>query len=251
MDAAIGDLTSLELAFAVLVLVVASYGRGYSGFGFSAVLVAGLSFVMDPVDAVPLAIVFEVLASIVQGKSVWREVQWRDCGLLLIAAVVGNPVGVLLLTRLDQDGLRAGTFVVLLILTIGLLRSRIPRFDPQPAAIFAVGVLAGVVNGATAMSGLVLVLAMSFTVIQPAAMRATLVAYFFASDLIAIAVLGAGSQLTSTIFARALLGIPILAAGVYVGSKAFRGASVESFRRATLALLLAISVAGLLRMAVG
>lgn len=251
ISSAIGDLSTAQLVFAVGVLVVASYVRGYSGFGFSAVLVAGLSFVMDPIQAVPLAITFEVIASVVQGQSVWTDIRWRDCALLLVAAVVGNPLGVLLLTSLDPDVLRTTTLVILLILSAALLRSQVKRFDPPAVAVFGVGVLAGVVNGATAMSGLVLVLAMSFTIIRPAAMRATLVAYFFASDIIALAVLGSRGELSETLFARAALGVPVLAAGVFVGSKAFRGASVESFRRATLTLLVSISVVGLFRIAIG
>lgn len=249
MTTAIGDLSNLELGYALAVLLVASYVRGYSGFGFSAVLVAGLSFVMDPIEAVPLAIVFEILASVVQGQSVWHDIRWRDCALLVLAAVIGNPIGIRLLTGLDQDLLRGGTLLALLLLTSLLLRERAARLDPPSWAIFAVGVFAGIINGATAMSGLVIVLAMSFTVIQPAEIRATLVAYFFASDLFAVLALGERDELTGTLFARAGLGIPLLAIGIFAGTKTFRATSVESFRRATLAMLFAISVVGLIQLA--
>ena len=49
------ELSAGELAFCAVVLLVASYIRGYSGFGFSAVLVAGATFVIEPVAAVPLS----------------------------------------------------------------------------------------------------------------------------------------------------------------------------------------------------
>lgn len=243
-------LSGSELTIAAGILLLASYVRGYSGFGFSAVLVAGLTNIIDPAAAVPLAIAYEVLASVVQGPSIWHEIRWRDAALLLGAAVVGNPIGVLLLSNVEADTLRAATFILLGVLSTALLASRTKGTAiPTPGLIFAVGVVAGVVNGATAMSGLVLVLAMSFVVITKEEMRGTLVAYFFASDLVVIAFLGATGELNSELGWRTLAGVPILAAGVWLGSHSFRGTSDETFRRATLGLLVGLSVFGLARLA--
>jgi uncharacterized membrane protein YfcA len=242
-------LSGSELGLAAGILLLASYVRGYSGFGFSAVLVAGLTNIIEPAAAVPLAIAFEVLASVVQGRSIWDEIRWKDAALLLGAAIIGNPIGVLLLNNADADALRVGTFILLGILSTALLASRKKgALVPTPGLIFGVGVVAGVVNGATAMSGLVLVLAMSFVVITKEEMRGTLVAYFFASDLVVIGFLGATGELNSQLGWRTLLGIPILASGVWLGSHSFRGTSDETFRRATLGLLVGLSVFGLARL---
>ncbi|WP_395152615.1 sulfite exporter TauE/SafE family protein [Ilumatobacter sp.] len=242
------ELGAGEAIFAAVVLGIASFIRGYSGFGFSAVLVAGLAFVVEPLAAVPLAIAFEVAASIVQGQSVRHEIRWKDFWTLLIAAIIGNPVGVLILTTVDGDALRGATFGVLFVLSLVLLLQRTARIEPTTALVFGVGVVAGVVNGATAMSGLVLVLAMSFIVISAAEMRATLVAYFFASDLVVLVVLGVRRELPDELFWRVILGLPLLAAGVLVGSRAFRSATQASFRQNTLRLLCTISVVGIARL---
>lgn len=241
------ELSTGTAIFAAAVLGLASFIRGYSGFGFSAVLVAGLAFVVEPVAAVPLAITFEVCASVVQGRSVRHEIRWKDFWTLLIAAVIGNPVGVLILTTVDGDLLRGVTFGVLLTMSLLLLVKRTARVAPTTTVVFGVGVVAGVVNGATAMSGLVLVLAMSFIVISAAEMRATLVAYFFASDLVVLIVLGARGKLPDELFWRVLLGLPVLIVGVIVGSRVFRSATEESFRKNTLRLLSAISLVGITR----
>ena len=242
------ELGAGEAVFAAVVLLVASYIRGFSGFGFSAVLVAGMAFIIEPVAAVPLAIGFEVVASIVQGQSIRHEIRWRDFSILLAAAVVGNPIGVLVLTTADPDVLRGITFAVLLVLSSALLFRRTPRTAPTAMLVFAVGTIAGVVNGATAMSGLVLVLAMSFVAISPADMRATLVAYFFASDLVVLGLLLARGDLDDELFWRVAIGIPLLVAGIFVGSHVFRRATDASFRRLTLGLLVTISIVGLARL---
>ena len=241
------DLELGEALYASGVLLAAAFVRGYGGFGFSAVLVAGLVFVIEPLAAVPLAIAFEVAASVVQGRSVWHEVRWQDFWVLLVAAVIGNPVGVAILTRIDGEVLRVATFTVLGLLSAGMLISHRGRVAPTTILIFVVGLVAGVVNGATALSGLVIVLALSFTTIAPAAMRATLVVYFFASDAVVLGILAADGSVQGSLFARVLVGVPLLALGIYIGSKAFRRSSVETFRRATLAMLVVISLVGLVR----
>lgn len=242
------DLTAGEAVFGAAVLLLASYVRGYSGFGFSAVLVAGLAFAMDPLEAVPVAIAFEVVASTVQARSVWNEIRWKHFWVLLAAAVVGNPVGVWILTSADPEALRTATFIVLFVLSLGLLLSRGAAVVATTPLFFAAGLVAAVVNGATAMAGLVLVLAMSFMGVAPREMRATLIAYFFASALVVLALLGIGGNIDSALVWRVVVGLPLLAAGIAAGSKSFRKASPESFRRATLSLLMAISLVGLARL---
>lgn len=243
------ELSTGDLVFGALVVLLASYIRGYSGFGFSAVLVAGMTFVIEPAAAVPLAITFEVVASLVQGHSVRHEIRWADFRVLLVAAVVGNPLGVVVLTTVDGDVLRGLTLTTLLLLTASLLVRHSTRVEPTSALVFAVGVVAGVVNGATAMSGLVLVLAMSMAVISAAETRATLVAYFFASDLVVLAALFVTGDLHDELFWRVLFGLPLLVIGIVAGSLTFRASSEAAFRRLTLLLLGTIAIVGLGRLA--
>ena len=243
------DFGLFEVLGAAVVLFIASVVRGYSGFGFSAVLVAGMAFFVDPVEAVSLAIGLEVLASVVQASSVWDDIDWRRLGVLVAAAIVGNPVGVLILTTVDADPLRAFTFITLAVLTVGVLAGKTVAIPSTLSAFFVVGVVAGVVNGATAMSGLVLVLAMTALQVAPAEMRGTLVAYFFASDIAVLGLLLWRGELDAIYAWRLVFAIPLMVAGVLIGSRAFAGTSVESFKRVTLMLLLAISVVGLARLA--
>lgn len=245
------DLSWVEIAALGFVVLAASYIRGLTGFGFSAVLVAGLAFFMDPARAVPLALGYEVIASAVQAPSVWEEIRWRTLSALVVAALVGNPVGLLILANAEPDLLRAVTYGVLLVLTLGLLRRGSGRIEATWAMFFAVGLIAGVVNGATALSGLVLVLAMSFMTVTPAELRATLIAYFFAADLFVVGVLVANDDVGSVDAWRIVVGLPLLIVGVAMGSRMFRGIAPEKFRRITVWLLVSLSAVGLLRVAIG
>jgi len=245
------DLTVGESLFAAVVVLAAAYIRGLTGFALSAVLVAGMSFVIDPVEAVTLALAYEVAGSTIQGRSVWSDIKWRHLWVLIAAALIGNPVGVAILTTVDPDLLRAATFSVLAVVSLTLLLRHRATIAPTLPLFFAIGVAAGVVNGATALSGLVIVMAMSFMTISPVAMRSTLIAYFFISDIAVLGLLGARGDIPGTAVARLALGLPLLAAGIFVGSSTFDKTPPERFRRITLGLLIVISAVGLTRLAVG
>lgn len=244
-------LSSPETILAALVVLLAAYIRGLTGFALSAVLVAGLSFIIDPVEAVQLALAFEVVSSVIQVPSVWKDIKWAHLWVLIAAAILGNPVGVAILTSVDPDLLRAATFGVLAVVSLALLLNHRSTITPTLWLFFIVGVIAGVVNGATALSGLVIVLAMSFMAITPAAMRSTLIAYFFVSDIAVLGLIGARGDIANHAGTRVVLALPLLAIGIFVGSSTFDKTPPAKFRRITLGLLIGISGIGLARLALG
>jgi len=244
-------LSASETVFAAGVVLLAAYIRGLTGFALSAVLVAGLSFIIDPVEAVQLALAFEVVGSVIQVPSVWSDIKWPHLWVLIAAALVGNPVGVAILTSIDPDVLRAVTFGVLAMVSLALLLKHKSTIGPTLRLFFLVGVVAGVVNGATALSGLVIVLAMSFMTITPAAMRSTLIAYFFISDIAVLGLIGARGDISDHAATRIVLALPLLLIGILVGSSTFDKTPPERFRRITLGLLTTISIVGLARIALG
>lgn len=236
-------------AFAILAvgIFVASFARGYSGFGFSALVVASGSLVTDPINVVPLAIVMEVTASLLQAVSVWRHVDWKRVAILCGGALVGNPFGVALLTYLSSNSLRIAISAFILTASLVLLAGwrRTRRTGPWGAG--AVGLGAGVANGATALGGLPVALFMTADGEDPATMRATLIAYFFLTDLYAGALLLHQNVLTIETLNAAVWALPILAIGLVLGGRRFIGTTPEAFRRFTLGLLIALSSVGFIK----
>jgi uncharacterized membrane protein YfcA len=228
-----------------LVFLVAGFVRGYSGFGFSAVTVVGLSFVVSPATAVATAILLEIAASLFQARSVRRDVDWRGTLVLLAGGLLGNPIGVGILEMAPETLLKAAVYGFLLAVSLILTFARPLRIELNSAAWFVIAVSAGIVNGATALSGLFIVAVMTTTGVAPARMRATLIAYFFFSDLYAAGLLTWRGLIDSAVLWQTLYALPLVGIGIVIGSRRFLGASDIQFRRATLALLTALSVAGL------
>ncbi|HSG95508.1 MAG TPA: TSUP family transporter, partial [Afifellaceae bacterium] len=137
--------------FLALVILAASFIRGYSGFGFSAVLVAGLTLVLPPAEVVPLSIGLEVVASIGQARGIWADIDRRKLTVLLIAGLIGNPLGIWLLTAVPGETLRLALLAFIALASIALMVMPNARADLSPALLAGGGFAAGVGNGATAL----------------------------------------------------------------------------------------------------
>ena len=245
MEAALG-LSGYGLLGAVLVVFAAAFIRGYSGFGFSAVLMAGLILQLPAVEIVPLSIALEVIASAGQARGIYRDINWRPLAALLLTGMIGTPFGVYLLGILPDAPLRISVQVLVLLASVFLVFSK-ERRNSTPLILFAlVGFVAGVVNGATALSGLVLALFFTLSGEKAAVMRATMIAYFFVTDLWTGGLLiGAGLFDIQTVF-RVIAALPLLGIGVWIGSKSFLSTNPASFRTYVLWLLMGLSSIGLL-----
>jgi uncharacterized protein len=85
--------------------------------------------------------------------------------------------------------------------------------------------------------------------ISPTAMRSTLVAYFFASNLFVVSFLSVNGDISDATFWRLISALPLLAIGIALGSSTFHSTQPEQFRRITLFLLVGISAVGLINIA--
>jgi uncharacterized membrane protein YfcA len=228
-------------------LLAAAFARGYSGFAFSAILVASWSLVAPPSLAVAVAVMLEVSASVLQAASVWREVDWRRIGRLLAGAVIGSPVGVAVLSVAAPHTVRLLIAALLLLSCCALLAGYRLERPLGTAGEVAVGGVSGLVNGATAMGGMPVALFLAASSIKPSTMRATFIAYFFALDIIAATLLTREGVLGSHALITALCCLPGLVVGLFLGGRHFLSATPEQFRRHTLWLLVGLAVTGLVK----
>ncbi len=232
-------------------LLLASLARGYSGFGFSALLVASWSLVTEPSKAVALALVMEVTASIIQAYSVWQAIRWRRVWLLLGGAVLGTPLGVWLLAHQPANLMRLGVALFVLVMAVTLLAGFKLKRTATSADTVGVGVVSGVANGAVAMGGLPVAIFLSAGADSPTHIRASLIAYFFLLDLVGIAFLAHEGILVRETFVHAVVAFPLLLIGMWFGTRHFFGATAESFRRTTLWILIALALVGIAQSATG
>ncbi len=243
---------------AVAIIFGAGIVRGYAGFGFSALSVAGLALLVSPAKIVPAIFVLEVLASISLLRSAARDIDWRWLGWLIAGNILCLPLGTLLLAWLPETPLRL-LIGALLLLAAALLRAGVSlALAPSAGVRLAVGMASGFVNGVAAIGGIAVAVMLSTSQIAPAVMRATLIALFLFTDLYALAcsaVISAATDAPTELLGAdtlrwALWLTPAMLAGIWVGQRSFGGVSPAQFRRQVLNLLMLIAAISVVRAAV-
>jgi uncharacterized membrane protein YfcA len=214
------QLTAPQLGIAMVVVFVAAFVRGYSGFGFAMVAVTGLSLLRPPAEIVPMVLALDIAAGVHLLPSAWADVDWRSLRWLLVGMVVSTPLGVWVLASLPAAGTRMLVSVAVLIASVALWRGFSLRELPGLGATLATGAASGVLNGGAAIGGPPVIL------------------FYFSSP--------AGATVS-----RASLIMYFLGIGIIIGSGRFTRTDPESFRRAVLVLLMLLSIAGFIRAALG
>jgi uncharacterized membrane protein YfcA len=237
----------LPLVYAMAVVLAAGVVRGFAGFGFSALTVAGMSLFFPPAQVVPAVFVLEVLASISMLRAVWRDIDWAWLKPLLIGNAIAIPLGVWMLAIVPEAPLRATVSLVILAAAILLLTGFHPPWKDSSPLRFGTGLVAGLLNGLAAIGGMAVAVMLFATTISGAAARATLIALFFATDLYSLAWAGGHGLLDRALVAWvAWLVVPMLV-GIWIGSRHFLKVDEAGFRRGVLSVLTAIAALGVVR----
>ena len=119
------------LVICLIVLGIAGYVRGFGGFGFSAITVAGAGMVMPLATVVPMAILLEIGASMQMAPTILRDVEWKRMTLLLAGGLIGNPVGISVLQFASSTmiGVFVYGFILLAALVLLVGKGRVLSID--------------------------------------------------------------------------------------------------------------------------
>ncbi len=233
---------TLILLLAMGVIFVAAVVRGYSGFGFAMIGVAGISLTAPPDVAVPTVLILEVLVGLLLLPPVLRQIEWRPVLTLLAGAVALTPLGAIVLIHIPADLARVGIAIVIALAAILLLRSKGTRPAPGDAATVAVGGVAGLLNGAFGISGPPIALFFLGTERGAHVSRASMMACFLALDLVAVASFGVGGLIDRDVLMTVLFCLPALAIGSWIGHRMFHGSDTSKFRTRVLWILLVLAL---------
>ena len=238
---------ALQLAYGMAVVLLAGLVRGFAGFGFSALTVAGMSLFISPAQVVPVAFVLEVFASLSLLRSVWGSIHWGWLRPLLIGNAFAIPIGVWMLAVIPDGPLRAIVSIVILAAALLLLSGVKAPWSDTSALRLGTGFVSGIFNGLAAIGGMAVAVMLFTTSISGAAARATLIALFFATDLYSLAWAGGNGLLDANLVRWVgWLLVPMLI-GIALGSRHFLRVDEAAFRRAVLRVLAAIAALGLVR----
>ena len=241
------NLSLLDFIFFCGVILLASFVRGFSGFGFSASSVSLLSFILPPKEIVPIILLLEIIASFSMIPSIWKKINWKFVVYLLAGVTLGTPFGVRLLSVLQPNFTHFIISITVLIFAFLLLKGYKNKKLNHNISKFFVGTIAGTVNGFGTLAGLPIALYFLIIAAEPAVIRASLAALFFFTDIYALILAYFNDILNLTIIYRTLPLVFIVPVGVAIGTRLFKGITKENYKKYVLYFLIIVSIFGLLR----
>lgn len=224
------------------IVFVAMVVRGFTGFGGALLMVPLLGLVWD----VRLAIVVVACIQLTTGamlvtmsrKSVNRQV----LGPVVVVGIIGLAAGSYLLARLPVEWIARIVGIVSIVLGLISLIRRVAiaqtAAKPPRVVTAGIGLTAGLLHGLVGTSGPVMVPYLQRVLPSPAAMRATLLAYFFLLDILRVGGYLQLGIIDGAVARWSLLLIPVAVIGSIVGARIHVQVSDNVFRIAVASLLI-------------
>jgi uncharacterized membrane protein YfcA len=229
------------------VVAVAAAAQAVSGFGFALIATPVIAVLVGPKEAVVgLTMVGLVLVAMLSLRS-RGHVERSVVATVTVAAILGMPIGLLVLERADDRTLTAVIATVVIVFAVLLWRGlRLPSNRGTDAIA---GFVAGTLSTSTGTSGPPIAIALSSKQMSPAAFRGTISAIFLVQGSVALVAFAIGGEVRAGALWVALAGLPGLLAGSCVGEYRFRRLDAARFRTIVFGMLLIsgiVSLAGAL-----
>jgi uncharacterized membrane protein YfcA len=210
------DATTL---YVLAVILVATLIRSTFGFGEALVAVPLLALRIPVAVAAPVSVLVSVsVAGLIVAQD-WRQIEMRSASWLIASALLGIPLGLLLLTLASDHTVRLLLGLVIVgfsLYSIGA-RTKLHLETDHLAWLLGAGFCSGILGGAYGMNGPPLAIYGALRRWSPQRFRATLQGYFLAASLAGLAGYAAVGLWRPRVTRYFLLSLPCVLLGVVGG----------------------------------
>jgi uncharacterized membrane protein YfcA len=231
------------------ILFAATFIRSAFGFGEALVSVPLLALFIPVGIAAPVAVLLSITVAAVVVAEDWRSIHVGSAAWLVLATLVGTPLGLLLLTRTPEPIVKLILGIVIVAFsTYSLANShRLALHDNRLAWLF--GFVAGILGGAYGMNGPPLVMFGTLRRWSPVQFRATLQGYFLPASMVVMAGYWVVGLWVRPVTHYYLISLPGAVAAIVLGRALNRRLNAATFLVYVHALLIAIGAVLLLQAA--
>lgn len=178
----------MDIIIALLVILVAYFLKGLSGFGPALIMIPFLTIIYDPATAIIITALLDFLAGIILIPQIRKDISWPFALPIIISMGIGASVGAYLLGQLPVDTIRQIMGLAIALFALYLLiqkNSDNPIRSHSEIVKYPVGILSGLLGGLLGISGPPLVIYMKMYYDKT----------FFRTQLIVIFLFGSGWRL--------------------------------------------------------
>jgi uncharacterized membrane protein YfcA len=209
---------------AFLILLLAYFLRGITGFGSGLIAIPLLAHILPLTFVVPMVLVLDFVASIVLSSRKHMQVRWDEIRFLIPMSIVGILIGSFMLISLPREPLLVS--LGLFVMFFGLRyvfnvhgENPISRWWSLPT-----GLSGGLIGALFGTGGPPYVVYFSHRLHDKTQLRGTLSGLFLLDGAFrVITFLSLGLLLQADMFTALLMGLPVAGIGLYLGNKVHLG----------------------------
>lgn len=233
---------SLASISILAVLFLATFVRSTLGFGEALVAVPLLALFIPIKVAAPVAVLISITVAAIALIQDWRHVHLRSATWLVASTLIGTPLGLLLLTRVQGVVVKAclGLFLAGFSAYSLLYGTRAVLEDDRLAWPF--GLSAGMLGGAYGMNGPPLVMYGTLRGWSPQRFRATLQGYFLPASTLSMAGYWLAGLWRTEVTRYYLMSLPAVLIATFLGRAVNGRIDARSFLRCVHLGLLLVAV---------
>lgn len=167
-----------------MIIFLATLIRSIFGFGESLVAVPLLALFVPIEIAVPVSVLVSIVVAGVVVIQDWEKIHFKSAGWLVFFSMLGIPLGLWLLTSVDEHVVKISLAVVIIGFACYSIFWRTIKLESESRiGLFFCGLLAGVFGGAYGLNGPPLVVYGTMRGWSAQHFRATLQGYFLPASL--------------------------------------------------------------------
>ncbi|MEP6390986.1 MAG: sulfite exporter TauE/SafE family protein [Halioglobus sp.] len=216
--------------------------RGFAGFGSGMIMVAVLLSLYPPMLALPTVLFTELVLSLILLPTVARHVRWPLILPVALAAAFVAPLGVWVLSLINQDSARILASVMILVFVIFALLGNSVVGVVTKLAVLRAGAFSGFMGGVAGMTGPPVVALLLRMNLPPREVRSTLIGYFVIIDGLLVLNFSLQGDVGLDYLVLGLIVLIPLICGSLLGAWLFPKASPSIYRNLALVTVSAAAV---------
>lgn len=233
------------MILAAVIVFVAAFIQGLSGFGYALIATPLLTFIFPAKSAVMMSIVLGAATNIAVLLSMRRHIEVKRLVFMSLGGILGIPLGAYGLSRLDPLIIKIAIAMLAIPFAVLLILGHSRRFGRDSVGCVVAGFVSGLVGASTSFSGPPVVLFLLNQGLHTQKFVGTLAAYFLFISLASIAALSSLSLLTGDLLIKSAILLPALFLGIFLGLRMLPKINATVFRRVA-ASVVCISALGVI-----
>ena len=208
------------ITFYILTIIfIATLVRSTFGFGESLIAVPLLILLIPIEIAVPLSVLISIFIAAIVVVQDRRQIHFRSAKWLIIYAILGIPIGLLLLVSGNGNVIKAilGILIILYSVYSLLSKNNFKLRTDNRTWLFICGFLSGILGGAYGLNGPPLVIYGNLRNWAAKNFRATLQAYFLPASIIGMLGYWYKGLWNSTVTYYFLISLPVIIPAIFLG----------------------------------